>query len=230
MKKLNIHIRQNINKMVLITIESKLQILQIIIETFEKAELLHDYNNKSFQLVPFILEVLIRDGSSLTKQEVEDIRLELDRLNRYIQFDKIKQAASFPYAFKKIAVKNKVAKIEVILNSRKRYTSNLDNVLQTELTELNELCASSIRITEAEKREILRALDLEPGRWYKCKNGHPYVITECGGAMMVSRCNECGEPIGGENHRVLHGEFAPEMDGAQYPAWSEQANLANYRF
>lgn len=28
---------------------------------------------------------------------------------------------------------------------------------------------------------------------------------ECGGAMVVSRCPECGAPIGGEHHRLLEG-------------------------
>jgi hypothetical protein len=35
---------------------------------------------------------------------------------------------------------------------------------------------------------------------FQCKNGHPYAIGECGGAMQQSRCPECGEVIGGANH------------------------------
>lgn len=40
------------------------------------------------------------------------------------------------------------------------------------------------------------------GHWFKCINGHPYCITECGGAMQESKCPECGEKIGGNNHRL----------------------------
>lgn len=84
-------------------------------------------------------------------------------------------------------------------------------------------------ITDAERRDIVGALKLSPGHWFKCANGHPFIITECGGAMMQSICNECGVPIGGSNHRLLHGTHAPEMDDSRYPAWSEAANLANYQ-
>lgn len=37
---------------------------------------------------------------------------------------------------------------------------------------------------------------------YQCPNGHPYIITECGGATERSRCPECGAVIGGEMHRL----------------------------
>jgi len=60
------------------------------------------------------------------------------------------------------------------------------------------------------------------GHFYKCENGHTFVITECGGAMQESRCpgmfcgqirevfacrtltpsSECGEPIGGRGHQL----------------------------
>lgn len=41
------------------------------------------------------------------------------------------------------------------------------------------------------------------GHWYECPNGHPYFIGDCGGAMVTSTCPECGETIGGANHRAL---------------------------
>jgi hypothetical protein len=41
------------------------------------------------------------------------------------------------------------------------------------------------------------------GHWYECPNGHPYFIGDCGGAMAISTCNECGAAIGGASHRVL---------------------------
>ena len=59
--------------------------------------------------------------------------------------------------------------------------------------------------------------------------GHVYAIGECGGAMQESRCPECGETVGGLQHRLTaDNSVATEMDGATYGAWSEQANLANY--
>ncbi|KDO27432.1 hypothetical protein SPRG_07020 [Saprolegnia parasitica CBS 223.65] len=66
-------------------------------------------------------------------------------------------------------------------------------------------------LTQAEKKEIFQVFARDPngynsgfgGHWYSCPNGHPYVITECGGAMEVATCPECKAPIGGNNHSLL---------------------------
>jgi hypothetical protein len=86
-----------------------------------------------------------------------------------------------------------------------------------------------IRLDE-ERKQIVKAIGMRQGHWYKCPNGHFYVITECGGANQISKCNECGARIGGTHHTLLaDNSLAPEMDGAQFPAWSDAANMANYR-
>ena len=49
--------------------------------------------------------------------------------------------------------------------------------------------------------------------------------------MERSKCPECKAVIGGERHMLVEGNtLASEMDGAHYPAWSEQANMRNYGF
>ena len=45
--------------------------------------------------------------------------------------------------------------------------------------------------------DLLRTLGT---RWYKCPNGHLYVVGECGGPMQESICPECRAMIGGLNH------------------------------
>lgn len=56
------------------------------------------------------------------------------------------------------------------------------------------------------------------------------MIGDCGGATVESRCPECNATIGGSGHRLRSdNQFAREMDGAEFPAWSEQANLLNYQ-
>ena len=49
------------------------------------------------------------------------------------------------------------------------------------------------------------------GHWYECPNGHVYTIGECGGAMQQSKCPDCGETVGGTQHR---------LDGRNRPATS----------
>ncbi|KAI0338622.1 hypothetical protein BDW22DRAFT_1362689 [Trametopsis cervina] len=56
-----------------------------------------------------------------------------------------------------------------------------------------------------EMEDIVKAFDFGvTGHFYRCPNGHPYVIGECGGAMEQARCNECGESIGGGSHALLN--------------------------
>ncbi|CAL1707171.1 unnamed protein product [Somion occarium] len=55
-----------------------------------------------------------------------------------------------------------------------------------------------------EMSDIVKGLNFShAGHFYKCPNGHTFVITECGGANQVSRCPECGAQIGGSGHRLI---------------------------
>ena len=84
-------------------------------------------------------------------------------------------------------------------------------------------------ITEQEKIEIVKAVGLKKGHWYKCPNGHYYCIGECGGAMQKAKCPECKADIGGTSHQLAAGNVhAGEMDNSQHAAWSDAANLENY--
>ena len=84
-------------------------------------------------------------------------------------------------------------------------------------------------MTPEEKKQIVEAVGVKKGSWFKCRQGHIYAIGECGGAMETGTCPVCKSVIGGTNHKLEEGnELAPEMDGARHAAWSEQANLQNY--
>ena len=102
----------------------------------------------------------------------------------------------------------------------------LDEYLKVELKKALESLGKKLKtglgITDREKNEILKAMQLTQGHWYKCPNGHIYAIGQCGGAMEESRCNECGAVIGGTQHRLIAGnQVASEMDGAVRPAWPQ---------
>jgi hypothetical protein len=59
-------------------------------------------------------------------------------------------------------------------------------------------------IFDAMRSDVGSAMGSFGGHWYCCPNGHPYSIGECGGAMEQSTCPECGETIGGSNHRLAN--------------------------
>ncbi|GFF38911.1 NFX1-type zinc finger-containing protein 1 [Aspergillus udagawae] len=63
-------------------------------------------------------------------------------------------------------------------------------------------------VTNEERMAVVAAMAREfhgTGHWYYCRNGHPFTIGECGGAMQQTACPECGEPVGGREHRVAEG-------------------------
>lgn len=63
-------------------------------------------------------------------------------------------------------------------------------------------------VTNGERMAVLAAMAKEfrsTGHWYYCENGHPFTIGECGGAMELSRCPECGSAVGGQNHLTTNG-------------------------
>ncbi|KAI1884421.1 hypothetical protein AGOR_G00226230 [Albula goreensis] len=54
---------------------------------------------------------------------------------------------------------------------------------------------------------------LGPLQWYRCPNGHPCTVGECGQPMERSRCVDCGLEIGGHNHRPVAGFTAGNVQG-----------------
>ncbi|CAG8303689.1 unnamed protein product [Penicillium olsonii] len=64
------------------------------------------------------------------------------------------------------------------------------------------------QVSHEERLEVLQAMAQEfrgTGHWYQCENNHPFTIGECGGAMQMARCPECGAPVGGRNHETAAG-------------------------
>ncbi|KAK4236384.1 hypothetical protein C8A03DRAFT_45620 [Achaetomium macrosporum] len=90
----------------------------------------------------------------------------------------------------------------------------LTNALALEVDETMRLFESTRyeEVTPAEIAAIKAAMVSSPdgiathsGHWYRCPNGHPFTIRECGMFMERARCPECGEAIGGQNHRPMEG-------------------------
>ena len=173
----------------------------------------------------------------LTSQEVKDIA-------ENIAFYSL--SCQFQYMLWKIEKEDKSSALSEEMKSSiktaKKIMSREDNATDTALAISDEeraMVASVIEnvtrevgitpLTPKERADIVKAFDLSKGHWFKCPNGHIYVITECGGAMQKSTCPDCKEVIGGNNHNLVESnQLAPEMDGAKYAAWSNGANLLNY--
>ncbi|NXG51676.1 ZNFX1 protein, partial [Psilopogon haemacephalus] len=165
---------------------------------------------------------------SFSEQELSDLQAELQRLTyllRLLARCEASQKAITP------ALAAQIASVREILEGAKKFTEQDEAAVKPALEKLwAALPASQLGISEEERVQIVSAIGCPRGHWFKCRNGHIYVIGECGGAMERSRCPECCEVIGGANHALdSTNSLASEMDGATHAAWSETANnLLNF--
>lgn len=61
---------------------------------------------------------------------------------------------------------------------------------------------------QSQMRMVVAAMQGEfsgTGHWYRCENGHPFTIGECGMPMQTACCPQCNAPIGGLSHQPAAG-------------------------
>ncbi|KAI1756232.1 hypothetical protein F4782DRAFT_550119 [Xylaria castorea] len=93
-----------------------------------------------------------------------------------------------------------------LLSLYKGATSYLVKELKTTELMHNDFRYAPIRVEE--KRADWLAMSREllgTGHWYKCMNGHPFTVGECGMPMEETRCPGCGAAVGGTHHQVAQG-------------------------
>ncbi|XP_062822871.1 NFX1-type zinc finger-containing protein 1 [Anolis carolinensis] len=167
---------------------------------------------------------LERPRLSFTGQEVSELQREFQRLAFLVELLGRCQAAQGKMDDSTAGM---VSTLRRLLEGPERFTPEAERLVKKEMEALKALLpVSGLGITEAEKRQIVAAVSgTTRGHWFKCRNGHVYVIGECGGASQRSRCPECQEVIGGSNHTLeASNQLAPEMDDAEFAAWSDEAN------
>ncbi|KAM5246213.1 NFX1-type zinc finger-containing protein 1 [Ctenodactylus gundi] len=174
-----------------------------------------------------VYEWLTKKRVSFTSQELSDLQSEIQRLTYLVSLLTRCQMAEGRV---KGSVAEEVCSIRNVLEKTSKFTQEDAQFVQKKMDALKAtLPCSGLGISEEERVQIVTAIGCPRGHWFKCPNGHIYVITECGGAMERSTCPDCQEAIGGEQHTLERSnQLASEMDGAQYPAWSDTANLLNF--
>lgn len=84
-------------------------------------------------------------------------------------------------------------------------------VLRDELRRVEEMADGGVfysKMSDKEMADIYKAMTTDfrgTGHWYRCANGHPFTIGECGMPMEIARCPECQAPIGGRDHTAVGG-------------------------
>ncbi|NWS74149.1 ZNFX1 protein, partial [Crotophaga sulcirostris] len=170
-----------------------------------------------------VQEWLDKPRLSFTGQELSDLQCELQRLSCLLSLLARCKGRSEMIAPPLAA---EIARARAVLQGTRRFTAEDEAAVKARLEKIYEaLPVSGLGISEAERVQIVRAIGCPRGHWFKCRNGHVYVIGECGGAMERGECPECRAVIGGANHALdSSNSLAPEMDGATHAAWSEAAN------
>lgn len=213
-------------------INAKLQLIQDLINIYKQYNISNvTKKRKLVTKIDCLLDRLMEEQFRLTKQEINDMQLEITRITRIAHLWVIEDAHTFNFTIRNEKLKNLYEEITSGLFCLTKYSEETDTHIKNSLKELNINVKTARIITEIERKQIVQAMGFKQGHWFKCPNGHIYAIGDCGGAVQVSKCNECGEKIGGTNHRRLpNNSLASEMDGASHAAWSDAANMANYQF
>ncbi|XP_046375708.2 NFX1-type zinc finger-containing protein 1-like [Haliotis rufescens] len=162
--------------------------------------------------------------SCFGKQEVQDAHRELERLSllkylidsrEWIDVDKKEVPARI--------MRNLVAMIRQLERPAKMGDDVMEEAKKMKEDVKEFVPGSGIGVTDDERLMIVEAMGLNSGHWYKCRRGHVYAIGECGRAYEEATCPECGGTIGGDAHRLTgDNAWAPEMDNAEEPPWSEE--------
>ncbi|KAI4673398.1 uncharacterized protein J4E84_011123 [Alternaria hordeiaustralica] len=114
--------------------------------------------------------------------------------------------------------KGLLAKADELCENSFRDRDTLRQAIIATLTMLNKEFYETISKEELEsiKKAMVSGrggIATHSGHWYKCVNGHPFAIGECGMPMQQARCPECGQPVGGQNHTAVAGvSRAREME------------------
>ncbi|NXQ12565.1 ZNFX1 protein, partial [Peucedramus taeniatus] len=182
-------------------------------------------DNEKYGVIKRLDEVqkwLDKQRISFTEQELTDLQSEIQRLTYLLSLLTSCKANKMMSTDTAAEIKG----ARKILEGTQKFTEEDEAAVKAHLKKINaSLPVSVLGISEAERVQIVSAIGCRRGHWFKCKNGHVYVIGECGGAMQKSTCPECHEVIGGTNHTLeSSNSLAPEMDGATHAAWSDVAN------
>ncbi|KAJ2982503.1 hypothetical protein NUW58_g6426 [Xylaria curta] len=108
-----------------------------------------------------------------------------------------------------------VNEARTLLDLYKGSTSHLVQEFETAELMLNDFVRYT-PVSAEEKRAIWLAMSREfqgTGHWYRCQNGHPFTVGECGMPMEQTRCPECGAAVGGIDHLAAEGvQYDADMD------------------
>ncbi|XP_064088896.1 NFX1-type zinc finger-containing protein 1-like isoform X2 [Macrobrachium nipponense] len=164
----------------------------------------------------FVRKRVMGQNMRIAPQMVEEITCELQRLTLLpLCLDLYERSKQYS----RPELQQIVNSIKVLLDPTIKFDKEQEEKVKRYLKE-SEKYVGGLGITDTERLQVLEAMGLKQGHWFKCPNGHIYCIGDCGGAMQEAVCPECKAVIGGGSHALrTDNALASEMDGAIQPAW-----------
>ena len=108
----------------------------------------------------------------MTKQEIEDAECELLRSEHKLKLHLHEKRLKERKGDVDTKLKDQFRKLEQILNSGKKYKGKERDVVELCLKELKKIAPlTGIGISEEERKNIVQAMELPSGHWFKCPNG-----------------------------------------------------------
>lgn len=187
--------------------------------------------NDLFDFLNRLLSRLRKTGWCVNRQLMLDFGDELRRYHKMVDFCKLLENSLYTAYKNEAKVSTISSSIRETLFGIRKFTQIEEETVIKLFGNLEKELKSPKSLTSAEKRMINEAMRKDfynggSGHWFTCSKGHYYVITECGGAMETANCPECGEVIGGNDHRyVATARLASDMDGATQPAFPSGRNM-----
>lgn len=187
-----------------------------------------------FEYLNCLLHRLQNTAWSINQQIMLDMNDELRRYHKMVDFWLLLENPLYTAYRNYEQVSTPSTLIRETLFGVHKFTADARKSVQELFETLEKELNSPKPLTTEEKRMVDAAMRVSfmgggTGHWFTCSNGHYYVITECGGAVETANCPECGESIGGVEHRyVSTARLASDMDGALVPAHSSGRDMPHH--
>lgn len=195
--------RNTLNQLDIYTLDLQVELLHGLIITVKRIiNGLDGYSYKKLEnQIMFIADLLICRGRYLSAHEVNDINLEVDRFYSHTQLCQIESNRQYKNQCNNPEVQMHYDVVRSKIHCWKPFSSYDKEIVQMNMEKLKHIL--HINFSDVQRVQFLKLKQMKQGRWYKCPNGHFYVITECGRPVVTSTCPECHEKIGGLNKKLL---------------------------
>lgn len=159
-----------------------------------------------------VRDFVLKKRRYFTTQETGDLSTELKRLSLLLTFMKYKERRRAIESTLSRQLSIDFMTVENYLTSGTKLTNEKINFIDKTLEELKTaIPLSGLAISDRERIEIVAAIGLSQGHWFKCPKGHIYAIGDCGQANQHGICPECKSRIGGMGRLQEGNTAAHEM-------------------